>query len=70
MKKTYTKPETRVVWLGLIENVLENVGGLDSHSCPGTTTDPNEGSWVKGERDWSDDVSLQASFTNLWDDEW
>ncbi len=69
MKKTYTKPETRVVWLGLIENVLENVGGFDTHSQRAHPNAPGE-NWVKGERDWSDDVSLQAYSTNLWDDEW
>ena len=69
-KKTYIQPEVKVVWLGLLENVLDNIGGHDIHSI-GQGTPPTEG-WAKGEVNWSngsEDTDMPTS-PDLWADEW
>jgi len=68
-KKTYIQPRTTAVWLGLVENVLDNVGGMDVHSNGRDLgSDTN---WVKGEQDWgSGDGGTTPTNPNLWEDEW
>lgn len=71
MKKTYIVPQTKVVKLGLNDNVLDVeidgrvpasgiIGGI------GTGTDPGTGNWVKGERG----PTFEPLSTNLWEDDW
>ncbi len=71
MKKTYIQPRTTAVWLGLVENVLDNVGGMDVHS--NGRTSGSDTNWVKGEQDWGGSAGVTTPVTpnpNLWDDEW
>lgn len=71
-KKTYILPQTKVIWYGLDENFMGNVGGMDGTSNPANPNLPND-NWVKEDGGLDDDMWSENALPatgSLWDNVW